>query len=214
MLRLGSVLCKIFSASPTEVESICLATNSQTRINIWDLRTNDKIQKTIESFLNINGILYNRKAKSIGRNGLTFVELGQWLYTCFELVPSQAKNKKRSIFDPRQRADAYYNTVFNEQRSLDSILTIVKDGIFIRDFISRLRVKEFEKHADLHFLAGFYLLRHKKWQRRTKFNRIRGLLRLTIDHVRNNIDPEMTYVSMFAKRVDAWNDLEPRIRAL
>ena len=207
----GSVLCKIFHATNREVERICLASNSQVSIKPWDLRTNDAIQKQIESYLQLAGIRYNRKAKNRGSNDLTFVELGQWLYAAMHGRPMLAKNNKRSIFDASKNST--YHTIFHENLDLPEVLSIVRDGIYIRNKI-RLLQNEFEKQADLHFLIGFYLLRNTTWQPNTKFNRIKSRIRETISHMREIHDAEMKFDTMFAKKAETWQDLEPRIRRL
>lgn len=211
-LQNGSVLCKIFKANKNEVERICLASNSQVSINPWDLRTNDAIQIKIESYLNYNGVKYSRKAKNRGNNDLTFVELGQWLYSAIHENPMAAKNKRRSIFDASRGTGSVYHIVFNDLILLKDVLQVVNDGVFIRNHLKSI-TNIFEKQADLHFLAGFYMLRNKNWQSKTKFIKIRVKIRETIQSM-NRIEADMKYDKMFAKRIEAWQDLRPRIQSL
>jgi hypothetical protein len=211
-LKNGSVLCKIFKANKNEVERICLASNSQVSINPWDLRTNDAIQIKIESYLKFNNIKYNRKAKNRGTNDLTFIELGQWLYSAIHENPMASKNKRRSIFDSPRGPGSVYHTIFNENILLKDILQVVVDGIFIRNHIKTITAV-FEKQADFHFLAGFYMLRNKNWKSKTKFYRIRAKIRETIN-VMDGMEEGMKYDKMFAKKAETWQDLRPRIQLL
>ena len=210
-LKNGSVLCKIFNVSKNDVERICLASNSQVSINPWDLRTNDPIQKKIESYLNMNGIAYNRKAKRIGSNDLTFVELGKWLYATLHKQPMVAKNKRRIIFDAT--TGGVYHKVFHDNLTLSEVLHIVKDGIYVRKKIRQIDTV-FEKQADLHILTSFFLLRNKNWKQQTKFNKSRVKIRETIKYMKDTFDSDMSYVTMFAKKSETWQNLEPRILSL
>ena len=131
-LDYGSVVCKIFSANKSEVESICLASNSQVSINPWDLRTNDNIQIIIESYLNKEGIKYNRKAvRNSSNNELTFKELGQWLCASFLQKPAFSKNSRAKIFDNNNNGvTSIYHQLFNSKTNFSEVKKVVECFVY------------------------------------------------------------------------------------
>lgn len=212
LLEEASVLCKISRANSSQVEAICQASNSQTGIKPWDLRTNDNVQITIEKYLKLNGINYNRKSKTLGQRDLTFVELGQWLFSCFMNNPADAKNNKRGIYDARGN-NSTYSQLFDFGRSLPEVLSIVSDGVYLRSKIKNLPGKTYEKAADLHFLAAFYLLRTKSWNNDRKFREIKTIVDVYVSNQMATYQ-DLTHYGIFVRTRDTWTNLMPLIQAL
>jgi len=211
-LEYGSVVCKFFAANKNEVESICLASNSQIAINPWDLRTNDDIQLIIESYLNKNGIKYNRKlVRSSKNNYFTFKELGQWVCATKLFKPAFAKNSRAKIFDNSKGAKSTYYKIFNDKTNLKDIKIISELGIFVKDKISSIKKEKRTYHApaNLHFVAGIYYLNDKKrWSRNFTFNKVNVQIRNVIKIIRKKYGVETTYPQIFTKYEETWRELK------
>lgn len=215
VLDFGSVVCKFFAADKIEVESICLASNSQVAINPWDLRTNDDIQLIIESYLNKNGIKYNRKAVRTSKNNyFTFKELGQWLCSTLLFKPAFAKNSRAKIFDNNNNGKSTYHQIFNDKTNLEEIKIISDFGIYIRDKISSIKKNKRTYHgpANFHFLAGMYYLNSKKnWTKDFSFNKLNVQMGKVVKLIRKKHGEETTFPQIFTKYDETWNELKKLI---
>jgi hypothetical protein len=212
VLDYGSVVCKFFAVDKNEVESICLASNSQVGINPWDLRTNDDIQKIIESYLNKNSIKYNRKAvRTSKHNYLTFKELGQWLCSSILLKPAFAKNSRAKIFDNSNGTKSIYHKIFNSKTNLEEVKKIAENGIYIKDKISSIKKEKrtYQGPANLHFLTGMYYLNKKKsWTNDFTFNKLNGQIGKVVKIMRKKHGEEITFPQIFTKYDETWNELK------
>jgi len=212
VLEYGSVVCKFFAADKNEVESICLASNSQVAINPWDLRTNDGMQLVIESYLNKNGIKYNRKSvRTSTNNYFTFKELGQWLCSTLLFKPAFAKNSRAKIFDNNDDNKSTYHQIFNDKTNLEDIKTISELGIYIRDKISSIKKDKRTYHgpANLHFLAGMYYLNNKKkWTKDFTFNKLNVQMDKVVKIIRKKHGKETSFPQIFTKYEETWFELK------
>lgn len=213
ILNYGSVICKIFAAGKTEVENICLASNSQVAINAADLRTNDNIQLIIESYLNKNGVKYDRKAIRVSKNNyLTFKDLGQWLCSTIIFKPAFSKNSKSKIFT---NEGGVYHEIFDENINLEEVLKIVNFGIYIRDKISAIPNKQrtYEIPANLHFLAALYYLNKegKKWTNDFSYSRINSIIKQVISEIKVKKGEDISYPIIFTKNEDTWKEIKKKI---
>lgn len=212
MLDFGSVLCKFFAANKSEVESICLASNSQVAISPWDLRTNDDIQLIIEAYLNKNNIKYNRKAVRTSKNNyFTFKEFGQWLCAAFLLKPAFAKNSRAKIFDNANGDKSIYHQIFNDKTNLEKIKKTAEIGLFVKDKISLIKKdkRTYQGPANLHFLAAIYYLDgKKKWKKDFMFNKINVQINKIIKTMRKKHGDEITFPMIFTKYEETWTELK------
>lgn len=211
-LRYGSVIAKIFAADTDQVEKICFASNSQVAINPWDLRTNDKVQIIIQSYLNKQGILYNRKATKVNRtNSLLFTELGQILCSTILEKPAFAKNSRAKIFsnDP----DSLYHTIFAENIKLNDVYIAIKYALYVKQKIkaSSSLDKKILGPANLHIIAGFYLLKDKQLNNDEVYNTSVRHIKATAKQVRKDHGSTLTYPVIFTKHELAWNTLKKKL---
>jgi len=218
VLEYGSVVCKFFAADKNEVESICLASNSQVAINPWDLRTNDDIQLIIESYLNKNGVKYNRKSVRTSKNNyFTFKELGQWLCSTILFRPAFAKNSRAKIFDNNDGGKSIYYQIFNKKTNLEDVKKVSELGVYIKDKISSIKKEKRTYHgpANLHFLAGLYYLSNKKtWTKDFAFNKLNVQMKKVIKIMRKKHGEETTFPQIFTKYDETWSHLESLISEL
>ncbi|MGJ8715664.1 MAG: AIPR family protein [Maribacter stanieri] len=212
VLEYGSVVCKFFAADKNEVESICLASNSQVAINPWDLRTNDDIQLIIESYLNKNGIKYNRKSvRTSTNNYFTFKELGQWLCSTLLFKPAFAKNSRAKIFDNSDGGKSTYHQLFNSKTNLDDVKKISEFAIYIRDKISSIKKDKRTYHgpANFHFLAGMYYLNNKtKWTKDFTYNKLNRQMGKVVNIMRKKYSEDLTFPQIFTKYDETWTELK------
>lgn len=212
VLKYGTVIAKIFAADTNQVEKICFASNSQVAINPWDLRTNDKIQIIIQSYLNKRGILYNRKATRINStNSLLFTELGQILCSTLLGKPAFAKNSRAKIFsnDP----DSQYHIIFPEEILLSNVYQSVKIAQFVRQKIKAESVEDRKilGPANLHIVAGIYLLKDKNLPVEdvyiTSVRHVKSVVNTLKRRLGNNLNPP----TIFTKHDSAWDLLKQKL---
>ena len=209
-LDFGSVICKIFAADKNKVESICLASNSQVSINPWDLRTNDGIQKIIESYLNREGYKYDRKARKVNStNDLIFTELGQWLCSAMLKKPALAKNSRAKVFNNDGGTGSIYNEIFKDDVNLAEIKKIVSHAIYVRNKIKSLPASGKASHgpANFHIIAGMYLLDKEKLAIDDAYDKVDKMLKKTITEMKK-LHKGISYPNMFTKQEGTWKILE------
>lgn len=100
------VLVRLYELSVSDednenlVNEITLATNSQNPVDLSDLRSNDKIQRTLET--DINGLGYNyRRKKDIASSNDSVIPLSvaaQAIYAIWKEQPHLAKFKRKELF--------------------------------------------------------------------------------------------------------------------
>lgn len=208
-LEYGSVICKIFAADKNEVENICLASNSQVAIGASDLRSNDNIQKLIESYLNKKGFKYDRKAIRTSKNNfLTFKDLGQWLCSSLIYKPAFAKNSKSKIF--MNINGGVYDQIFDDKINLEEVKKIVDYGIYVRDKINSIPAKNrtYEVPANLHFLAALYYLDKNGWTKDYTYGKINLRIKTVISKMKKKHGEEITYPKIFTQHEETWKELK------
>ncbi len=82
------------------INEITLATNSQNPVDLSDLRSNDNIQKTLETDINLLGYNYKRKKDIVNTNELTIPlsVAAQAIYSIWKEQPNVAKFKRKELF--------------------------------------------------------------------------------------------------------------------
>jgi len=100
------VLVRLYELSVSDednenlVNEITLATNSQNPVDLSDLRSNDKIQRTLET--DMNGLGYNyRRKKDIASSNDSVIPLSvaaQAIYAIWKEQPHLAKFKRKELF--------------------------------------------------------------------------------------------------------------------
>lgn len=118
------VLCRIYETRNEELSTeIAEYTNSQNPVNSRDIRSNDFIQKKLDSELKALGYFYERKkgqyANEPKSKRLDAEKVGQAVMAFFNEMPAEAKNEKRVIFAEK------YDDVFSENITASSVLLAV-----------------------------------------------------------------------------------------
>lgn len=212
VLKYGTVIAKIFAANIKEVEDICFASNSQVAINPWDLRTNDKIQLVIESYLTKKGVKYHRKATKINNNNvLLFTELGQILCSALHEKPAFAKNSRAKIFSNSR--DSLYHDIFPENLNLEEVYKVVSYALFMKQKIKGANAEDRKLlvPANMHFIAGFYLLRNKGKTPNEIFEIIQREIQSVIRIVKRRKGKSLTAPIIFTKHDLAWELLKAKL---
>jgi len=210
-IKTATVLCRFYALSYELIEKVCEATNTQIKISLWDLRSNDSIQKILEKALFEKRIIYKRK-KTIKKITEVFItDLAQWIYSCIFKQPAKAKNKKAELFDVLLDKPPY-KEIFCEDIKLNTIIKICKIALFVKKKIKRKNKKGFEKNADLHIIAALYKLRTKRGTLDSKYNRTRQIIKDIVIKMRDESKKDLTYNEIFAKSTKTWRLIEQKLR--
>lgn len=116
------LLVRIYETDNLELKSkIAEFTNSQNPVKNRDVRSIDYRQIKLQKEFQAKGLFYERKRREFAdqprRLRIDAEKTGQVLYAFYNKMPTEAKNKKRVIFDEK-----HYTEIFNEQITADSIL--------------------------------------------------------------------------------------------
>lgn len=212
-LMQATVLCRFYALPGNMVEKVCEAANTQVKIDPWDLRSNDDIQKIFQVAMSAKNIDYVRKEVGSKKDNRVFMtELAQWLHSCKNGKPAEAKNKKAQLFDVLPQAPIYKN-IFNESLTLEELASISEIGIFVRGRIKQIPKSKrlFEKDADLHIAAGIYLLRDRKWPLPTKFKKVNTIINVIARSMMKN---NLSVNQIFSKSDAMWEKLKTALAAL
>jgi hypothetical protein len=213
-LKNAVILCRFYSLEKNMIEKVCEATNTQIKINLWDLRSNDDIQKLLEKALSAEGIEYKRKITKKKSGNVLITELAQWIYSCIFKNPADAKNKKSSLFDILPN-NPIYTKIFNPGLELKEIVKICQIAFFVKKKLRSIKNKHsFERHADLHFMAALYKLKNKSWSLDYKFKRIHNIIEETVKILKQRYGKNYNYNKMFTKTNKTWNIIERKLNSL
>lgn len=118
------VLCRIYETKNEKLSTdIAEYTNSQNPVSSRDIRSNDFVQKKLESELLALGYFYERKkaqyATELKNKRIDAEKAGQSLLAFNNQMPAEAKNKKSIIFAEK------YDTVFSDEVTADTVLLAV-----------------------------------------------------------------------------------------
>lgn len=118
------LLVKVYETSREDISSrVAIATNSQARINVRDLRANDEIQKTIETIINSSGLFYERKKNQFSDRPVELrvdaLKLGQMILSFYLGEPDKAKTDSDQIFGLR------YEWIFNDRLTSERLLSLI-----------------------------------------------------------------------------------------
>lgn len=151
-----NVLIRIIETTDDELlEKITESTNTQTLVNARDLRSNDSIQKKIESHLLPKGYYYEARTNKYKNDKTVLkdkrvdaVKAAQAYYAYNEQKPADAKNKPRLLFG------TLYNEIFNDSLDIDTLL----NSYLLYKYVNKLTrhyKKEFSfaSYAEFHTLA-------------------------------------------------------------
>ncbi len=119
------ILCRIYETRNEKLSTdIAEYTNSQNPVKSRDIRSNDFIQKKLESELIIKGFFYERKKnqhfEQAKRLRIDAEKVGQALMAFYNNLPAEAKNKKRLIFSEK------YDSIFTDELTADKVLLSLK----------------------------------------------------------------------------------------
>lgn len=124
--RVGNVLVltRIYETQRREIgQRVAISTNSQARINLRDLHSNDDIQKKIEVVLDAKGYKYERKKNQYQDHRLDVrvdaLKLGQIILSYIVGEPDKAKTDSDSIFGSR------YHDIFTSQLTAEMMVGLV-----------------------------------------------------------------------------------------
>ncbi len=216
-LQSATVLCKFHALEDIMIEKVCEATNTQVRINLWDLRSNDEIQKLFERALRLKDIDYDRKRKRrrSGTQKLLITDLAQWIFSCKYEKPAEAKNKKVKLFDLLPE-DPIYKKIFSEQFKLKDLVAICSIGFFVNEKISAIPQgqRDYEKYADFHFMAALYKLLNREDSLEDKYARIDQLLQEVISELRIDGDSAISVRKIFTQMDMTWAKLKDKLETI
>ncbi|MFW0169048.1 AIPR family protein [Rothia sp. P4278] len=129
-LREAQVLVRVLLASGEMKYQVAEYTNSQSKINDADLKSIDKIQRSIEELLSSENINYIRKRGEIsskrGNGSLSKETMAQIIYS-IKGYPYAVSNAKRKLFTD------YYDSIFNSDLTGGSIVSYAKTYFSILD---------------------------------------------------------------------------------
>lgn len=149
-----NVLIKIIESSDNLLlDRITEATNNQTLVNERDLKSNEDIQKTLESYLSKLGYYYESrkdkyKDKVPNENRVDAVKAAQAYFAFYNRRPADAKNKKKQLFG------SLYNEIFNQNLEPEILL---KSFVLYKEILKLNKENRnkysFINYADYHILA-------------------------------------------------------------
>ena len=118
------LLCRIYETRNEDLSTnIAEYTNSQNPVKSRDIRSNDYIQKKLEKELEVLGYFYERKKAQHSRKPkdkrLDAEKVGQALLAFYNLMPAEAKDKKRIIFAEK------YDDIFSDSTTAEAVLLAV-----------------------------------------------------------------------------------------
>lgn len=165
------VLVRIYKLSPEQeklINEITYATNSQTAINLRDLKANDEIQRQlIEAVSKLeldenNRPVYTYKPKRdaiISKNSITIAVAAEAILSIWLFKPHIVKFRKSRLFE-----DAFYNEIFNEKLNAAQLVL----AVLIWRFVETKRKTQNELYKEYPFIGyasniismiiGIYLL--------------------------------------------------------
>lgn len=220
ILKKAKILCKVVYADNEYTSKICETTNTQTPVTLADLRSNDDIQFLLEKTIDrLSKYKYLRKSgmqSSPGVMGIKLTDFMQWFYSADFGKPADAKNKKRYIFSliPEKRGGhsiykAIENRLYKKDRNELKLLCDI--GIFVSKEINNTRSKikkGFIRHANMHIIAGLYLLKSTK---KKDFNSIIIFLEKYYKE-QIAISPELNENKVFTKKDETWKELKKHLK--
>lgn len=214
-LKKASILCRFYALKEGEIEKVCEATNTQVKINLWDLRANDEIQRKIEKALSMKNIDYRRKKTSRKKGRIFITDLAQWIYSCKFGRPAEAKNNKSGLFRITL-PNPPYEKIFDEKIKLENIVKICEIACFVKKKIADIKKEAhtFERDADLHFIAAIFRLEGKTWTPDWKFKKVHKIIRETIKEIRSKYGKDLNYNKIFTKREETWKLMEEKLDLL
>jgi AIPR protein len=118
------LLVKVYETNRDDISNrVAIATNSQARINVRDLRANDDIQKKIEKIINSSGLFYERKKNQFSDRPTELrvdaLKLGQMILSFYLEEPDKAKTDSDQIFGLR------YEWIFNDRLTSESLIHLI-----------------------------------------------------------------------------------------
>lgn len=156
------ILCRIYETRNEKLSTdIAEYTNSQNPVKSRDIRSNDFVQKKLESELIIKGFYYERKKaqhlEQPKKLRIDAEKAGQALMAFYNQMPAEAKNKKRIIFSEK------YDAIFTDELTADKVIIslrvweyIEQQKIVRRKEILKDKASFEEKSYILH--ASYYTL--------------------------------------------------------
>lgn len=213
-LRKSLILCKFYSLDENSIERICEATNTQLKISLSDLRSNDEIQKILEKLLETQNILYRRKRARGVKETITMENLAQWIYSCKYEKPADAKNFKSRLFE----FNGLYQDIFNlNSLSVEFLRNIISIGLSVRKFIRTFNKKKkaiFERDADLHYISSLYYLRNKPGTDIAKIKKITSIIKRVIKKLRNKHGKDYSNNKIFTKNKQTWTMIKNELMTI
>jgi hypothetical protein len=119
------LLVKIFESHRRDISNrVAITTNSQARINLRDLHSNDEVQKKIEQILLNYHLYYERKKNQHidkpASERIDALKLGQIILSYGLGEPDRAKTESDSIFGHR------YSIIFSERHDGEELYRLIK----------------------------------------------------------------------------------------
>lgn len=215
-LKFAKIICKINETEDEKlIDKICEASNTQARIQNYDLRANDDIQILIQKFINNipkKKYYYERKrSKRKIKNKIKMTEFAQWSYSCLFNDPALPKNSMSKLFEIIE-SDSIYYQLFNEKKLTPAkIEKISSIGLFVKEkkkSMCKDDKKELLKHAELHIVAGMYYLNKINDK---VFNKVFSEVKRVASNKKKN-NPELDNNKIFTKDKETWMQIKKKLK--
>jgi len=150
------ILCRIYETKSGVLSTkIAEYTNSQNPVISRDIRSIDYAQQKLESEFLARGYYYERKKNQhsgqVRQKRIDAEKVGQVLFTLFNGMPGEAKNKKRLIFAEK------YEEIFNDNINADKALLAYQLFEFIELYKNQRKGEILELSADKYEEESFIL---------------------------------------------------------
>ncbi len=163
-VRVGKtlLLIKIFETKRRDIsEKVAIATNSQARISLRDLHSNDELQKAIESYFLGTNIFYERKrnqhADKPQRVRIDALALGQMILSYRLRQPDKARKESDEIFGSR-----YHEIYANREIDRDFVLYLTRMYLFLSEkgsiALHDATVQDIKRYGDIVSYGFWYVI--------------------------------------------------------
>jgi hypothetical protein len=199
-----SILCRIYETRNPELSvNIAEYTNSQNPVTSRDIRSNDYLQRKLETELKALGYNYERKkgqhSASPKETRIDAEKAGQSLLAFFNKMPAEAKTSKRVIFAEK------YEEIFGNNITADSVLlaTSLFNEIERRKLqrraqlaadITNYEIESFILHASYYilYILSEFAEKHGVRKEFRNFNKILDFYDEGLSVLRTTVTKEMT----------------------
>lgn len=134
------IMVRIYATGrPDIVERVAVATNSQARIQLRDLKANDPVLRKLEMAFLQRGYYFERKrnmhAEQDSRKRIDALKLGQIIQSFYLREPERARTDSDDIFNEQ------FSRIFHEHFDMDELCSVYETYLVIEDLKDSYREK-------------------------------------------------------------------------